>query len=170
MSAPPSIVPDFSNNFDSGIQALTGGTNISISGTPNNPIINQINLPISNRASGTTPLLITATTQGTAQIIANLSLTTTAIFDIDVMGIVVIRTSSNTKYDMNLFITIDAVQVGQVFISSLDGVNHYISFPVQCSLLNASASAHTILIKGYANIASIITAVSFQVLAIGHLS
>jgi len=168
MSSPPAITPDYTNS--GGVQSVSGGKDISITGTSQNPIVNQINIPISNRASGTTPLLITATTLGTAQTIGNLSLTTTAIYDIDVVGVVVLRTSSNTKYDMNLFITIDGVQQGQVFTSSMDGVNHYLTMPIQCSLLNASASPHTILIRGYANAGSIITALSFQIMAIGHLS
>lgn len=141
---PPSITPDYS--------------------------CSQINNPIYGRSLGSTPLLITATTLPTAQTIGNLSLTNTSIFDIDVFASVVLQTSSNTIYNMSLIILIDGVQVGQTFISSLSGINHYLTMPIQCSLLNASASTHTILLKGYANHSSIITVNNFQILAIAHLT
>jgi hypothetical protein len=144
MSCNPSIVPDFSC-----------GSNINT---------------IFNRASSTTPLLITATTGAGAQTIGNLSLTISGVYDIAISSISVLQTSSNTITDMNLFVTVDGVQVGQTFTSSLSGVGHYLSMPHQSALLNASNGAHTILLKGYASTGSIITVNSFQLSAIGNLS
>lgn len=157
-------------NSLSGAVTLTAGTNIELVPVGNNITINQKNIPVSNRASGTTPLLITATTSGTAQTIGNLSLTTGAIYDIDVVSVVVFQSNSNTKHDINLFVTVDGVQVGQVFTSSLDGINHFLSMPQQCSAMNISAGAHTILLKCFVDTASVITARSFQLRGIGNLA
>lgn len=153
-----------------GAITLSAGTNISLVPVGNTITVNQINVPVTNRSSGTTPVSVTATTSGTAQTFANLSLSTTAIYDIDVFAIAVITTNSNSNTDMNFFITIDGVQVGQVFSSTLGGIGHFLSFPVQCSQLNATAGAHTILLKGYASSASVITVNSFQLCAIGNLA
>jgi hypothetical protein len=157
-------------NSLSGAVTLTAGTNIQLVPVGNNITINQINGPILNRASGTTPLLITATTSGTAQTIGNLSLTTGAIYDIDVVSVIVIQTNSNTKTDMNLFVTVDGVQVGQTFTSSIDGIGHFLSIPQQCSALNVSAGPHTILLKGFADVGSVLTVNSFQLRGIGNLA
>jgi hypothetical protein len=157
-------------NSLSGAVSLTAGTNIELIPVGNNLIINQINGPILNRASGTTPLLITATTSGTAQTIGNLSLTTSAIYDIDISAVVVFQTTSNTQIDVNLYITVDGLQVGQIFTSTINGINHYLSFPIQVSALNASLGSHTILLKCFAGTASIITARSYQLRGIGNLA
>jgi hypothetical protein len=149
---------------------IVAGTNISIVKVNNDFTINQINVPVSNRASGSTPLLITATTLATAQTIGNLSLTTSAVYDIDIISVVVLQTNSNSKTDMNLFVTVDGVQVGQVFTSTLDGSGHYLSMPQQCSAINATAGAHTILLKGFASTGSVFTANSFQLRGLGNLA
>lgn len=170
------IWQDLTNLGVSAVNGLTGaitlsaGTNISLTPVGHTITINQINVPVTNRASSSTPLLITATTFATAQTIGNLSLTTTAIYDIDVWAVSVITTTSNSQRDMNLFITIDGTQVGQIFTSTLNGVGHFLSMPNQCSLLAATSGAHTILLKGYASASGVLTVNSFQMSAIGNLA
>lgn len=154
-----------------GALTIAAGTNISVVASGGNTLtINQINVPVTNRASSSTPLLITATTLGTAQTLANLSLTTTAVYDIDVFGIAVITTSTNTNRDMNLFVTIDGIQIGPVFSSTISGIGHFLSMPSQCSLLTASSGAHTILLKGYASASGDLTVNNTQLSAIGNLA
>ena len=157
-------------NSLTGAITLTAGTNISLVPVGNNITINQINVPVTNRASGTTPLLITATTFGTAQTIANLSLTTSAVYDINVTSVIVLTSNTNSRRDMNLFVTINGVQVGQVFTSTISGIGHFLSMPQQCSQLGATAGAQTILLKGYADTASDLTVNSFQISATGNLA
>ena len=161
----------------SSLNTLTGGltiaagTNISVVASGGNTLtINQINVPVTNRASSSTPVSITATTVGTAQTLVNLSLTTTAVYDIDVFGIAVITTSSITNRDMNLFVTIDGLQVGPVFTSTLSGSGHFLSMPAQCSSLAASSGAHTILLKGFADTSGVLTVNTVQLCAIGNLA
>jgi len=153
-----------------GIITLTAGTNISLVPVGNNITINQINVPVTNRASGTTPLLITATTFATAQTIANLSLTTSSIYDINVFSVSVLQTTTNTNRDMNLFVTINGVQVGQVFTSTIGGIGHFLSMPQQCTLISAIAGTQTILLKGFASSAGDISVNSYQISAIGNLA
>jgi len=157
-------------NALTGAITLAAGTNISLTPVGNTITINQINVPVTNRASGSTPVLITATTFATAQTLGNLSLPTTAIYDIDVWAVSVITSTSNTQRDMNLFITIDGTQVGQIFSSTLNGVGHFLSMPNQCSLLAAASGSHTILLKGYASVSGVLTVNSFQLSAIGNLA
>jgi len=126
---------------------------------------------ITNRASSTTPLLISATTSGTAITIGNLSMQTTiAGYDLDIFACIVFKTTNNSILDINCFITIDGVQVGQTFTSSISGANHYLTFPVQCSQLASTASTHTVLIKCYATNATDITMQSYQLTGIGNLA
>jgi hypothetical protein len=157
-------------NSLTGAIILAAGTNISLVPVGNTITVNQINIPVTNRASGTTPLLITATTFATAQTIGNLSLVTSAVFDINVWAVSVITTDQNAQRDMNLFITINGTQVGQVFTSTLNGVGHFLSMPNQCSLVGAAAGTQTILLKGYASVAGHLTVNSFQLSAIGNLA
>ena len=71
---------------------------------------------------------------------------------------------------MNLFITIDGTQSGSTVTSTITGDGHFLAMPIQCSLLNASAGTHTILLKGYASSTAIITANNVQLNAIGNLA
>jgi hypothetical protein len=157
-------------NSLTGAITLSAGINISLVPVGNTITINQINQPVTNRASGTTPLVITATTLATAQTIANLSLTTSAVYDINVFAVIVLTTGTNTNRDMNLFVTIDGVQVGQVFSSTLGGIGHFLSMPCQCTQIGSTAGAHTILLKGYASATTDLTVNSFQISAIGNLA
>jgi len=157
-------------NTLTGAITLVAGTNISLTPVGNVITVNQINIPVTNRASGTTPLLITATTFATAQTIGNLSLPTTGIYDIDVWAVSVITSDQNAQRDMNLFITINGTQVGQVFTSTLSGIGHFLSMPNQCTLIAAAAGTQTILLKGYASVSGHLTVNSFQLSAIGNLA
>ena len=157
-------------NSLTGAITIQAGSNISVVTTPGLITINQINQAITNRASSTTPISITATTSGTAQTIGNLSMLTTAIYDLDIFACVVFTTNTNTIVDINCFITIDGVQVGQVFSSSINGIGHFLTFPVQCSLLSASATTHTVLLKCYASATANITMNSYQLSGIGNLA
>jgi hypothetical protein len=167
---PPASGGVTSLNTLSGAVTITAGTNISLTTVGNNITVNQINTPVTNRASLGAPILITATTSGTAQTIVNLSLTTTAIYDIAVFAVSTITTSSNSRHDLTMFITIDGVQVGNAFTSTLNGIGHFLSFPAQCTQLGSTASAHTILLKAYADTASVLTVNNSQLTGIGNLA
>ena len=155
-----------------GVTQILAGTNISVSpaGGTGTVTINQINIPVTNRASTTTPLLITATTLATAQTILNLSITTSAVYDLNVFSVSTLTTDTNAQRDMNLFVTIDAVQVGNVFTSTIAGIGHFLAMPQQCSQLLATAGPHTILLKGYASVSGHITVNNSQMSAIGNLA
>lgn len=148
------------------------------SGPPSGQIVNLSTIngvayapAITNRASSTTPISITATTSGTAQQIANLSmLTTIAGYDLDIFACIVFTTDTNTIVNINCFVTIDSVPVGQTFSSSIGGIGHFLTFPVQCSLLGATASTHSVAVECYASTGTNITMNSYQLTGIGNLA
>ena len=158
------------NTSGTGNVTIAAGTNINVSTVGSTITINQINQPISSRASSTSTIGITATTSGTAQTLGTLTLATTAVYDLDVFACIVFTTNTNTIVDMHCFVTIDGSPVGQTFSSSLGGSGHFLTFPVQCSLLSASAASHTILIKGFASATANLTMNSYQLTAIGNLA
>lgn len=180
MSDPPSILPDYSNNQPtvagvSSINSITGavtitaGTNISLTPAGNDITINQINVPVLVRGSGSTPLLITATTLATAQTIGTITITTGASYDVDISAVVTFQSGVNADRDINLFATVGGVQVGTVITTTVSNITNYVAMPYQSSALDLTAGPHTIVLKCYCNAASVITMRNYQLRAIGNL-
>jgi len=146
-----------------GANTSTLRTNLitSTSGTPtlaisNVATINGVAYPppsngvISERATNTTPINITAVTFGTAQTILTMTITPTFISDINANVSFHYQTNSNTQYNLIFYLTLDGVQIGTTTADTLGGANHFSNCAIVASSLNQSVGLHTILLKAYA--------------------
>jgi hypothetical protein len=137
-------------NSLTGALTLSAGTNIDITPSGGDTLTIQAkNYPISERATSTTSVNITAVTFGTAQTILTYTITPTFISDIDVTCSFTYQTNSNTIYDLIFFVTLDGAQIGVIMKSSLSGVAHFSCVPIIASALSQTATLHTIAIKAY---------------------
>jgi len=105
---------------------------------------------ISERATNTTPINITAVTFGTAQTILTMTITTTFISDINANVSFYYQTNSNTNYNLIFYLTLDGVQIGATMADTLGGVSHFSNCAIIGSGLNQSVGLHTVLLKAYA--------------------
>lgn len=105
---------------------------------------------ISERATNTTPINITAVTFGTAQTILTMTITPTTISDINVSVSFHYQTNSNTNYNLIFYLTLDGVQIGTTTVDTLGGATHFSNCAIVGSGINQSIGPHTILLKAYA--------------------
>jgi hypothetical protein len=160
---------------DTGSTGITGPTANTGSTGPTGPM-GVINQPTTDRTSGNTPVVITATTFAGAQTVATLVLTTTYTADIDVFGLLQVSTNSNSNADLNLYLTIlpplgvTPTQIGFTFSGSLAGVGHFLTLPTQAVAQTIAAGNSTLVMKAYASTGSVFTTSSYQLSAIGNLA
>jgi hypothetical protein len=105
---------------------------------------------ISERATNTTPINITAVTFGTAQTILTMTVTPTFISDINVNVSFHYQTNSNTNYNLIFYLTLDGVQIGTTTVDTLGGATHFSNCAIVGSGINQSVGLHTVLLKAYA--------------------
>lgn len=105
---------------------------------------------ISERATNTTPITLTATTFGTAQTILTMTISPTVISDINANVSFYYQTNSNTNYDIIFYLTLDGVQIGATMKDTTQGANHFSNCSITGSGINQSVGLHTILLKAYA--------------------
>jgi hypothetical protein len=142
---------------------ITAGGNLAVSINGSSGVAGQVltsdgvetiwaNPPrvISERATNTTPINITAVTFGTAQTILTMTITPTALSDINVNVSFHYQTNSNTQYNLIFYLTLDGVQIGTTTADTLGGANHFSNCAIVGSALNQSIGSHTILLKAYA--------------------
>ena len=108
------------------------------------------NSVISERATNTTPINITAVTFATAQTILTLTITPTAISDINVNVSFHYQTNSNTNYNLIFYLTCDGIQIGTTTADTLGSVGHFSNCAIVGSAIAQSIGLHTILVKAYA--------------------
>jgi hypothetical protein len=108
------------------------------------------NSVISERATNTTAINITAVTFATAQTLLTINITPTAISDINVNVSFHYQTNSNTNYNLIFYLTLDGVQIGTTTADTLGGVGHFSNCAIVGSGLNQSVGPHIILLKAYA--------------------
>jgi len=123
-------------------------TNVaSINGNPYPPTGGGV---VSERATNTTPINITATTFGTAQTILTMTITPTFISDINANISFHYQTNSNTNYNLIFYLTLDGVQIGTTTADTLGGATHFSNCAIVGSGINQSVGLHTVLLKAYA--------------------
>jgi hypothetical protein len=152
-----------------GAVTLSAGTNISLATVGNDIAISSSIVPsLVAEISGSSPLAITAITSITSQTVNNVSITTTGQTNLCISGTVTFDTNSNTLHDISLFIIVDTIPQGVIFTSSLGGIGHFITVPVQATKTGLTAGPHVISIEAFADTTSIFTALSnsLQVIAI----
>jgi len=155
-----------------GALSLVAGTNISIVPSGGNTLtISQINVPVTNRVSFSTPQRMTGTL---ATIVgSSLTLVTTALYDVDVFGVVQFTSNSATQYDITLRILQNGVQIGFDFVTTIAGVGHSVSFPIQATGLSVPAGTQTYVLQGFVSgVPALvnINSVKVQFSAIGNLA
>jgi hypothetical protein len=157
-------------NSLTGALTITAGTNISVVASGGNTLtINQINVPVTNRVSAETTQRMTTS----YVTIATLTLPTTAIYDVDVFGIVQFTTDSNTNYDISLRIQQNGTTIGFGFVSSISGVGHNLTFPIQATGLAVPSGTQTYTLQGFVTGVPAgvnINSVRYQLSAIGNLA
>jgi hypothetical protein len=170
IASTPGVSGVTSLNTLTGALTLTAGTNISIVPSGGNTLtINQINIPVANRASSQA-----VTNMTTAfQTIATLNITTTATYDVDLAAIVQFTTNSAVKYDIQMRIRRGGATIGYTFTQTINGVGHFIIFPIQATdfavgaaTLTYTMEALVVGIPGGVTISS----TQYQFSAIGNLA
>jgi hypothetical protein len=159
-------------NSLTGALTLAAGTNIDITPSGSTLTIQAKNYPISERATSTTPVNLTATTFATAQTILTYTITPTFVSDIDVNCSFYYQTNTNTIYDLIYYAQLDGTQIGITMKDSLSGVNHFGSVSLLASALAQTAASHTITIKAYAGSAPAagnLTVIAVSSVAIANL-
>jgi len=155
----------------SGDITLNNGTNINIVPSGNSLTINQINIPVSNKGTGSVPLTITATTQGTAQSIGSLSLITTATYDINFFGTLTFTTNSNSNHTLSIFVVVGPVVISPIYKHTLSGNGNFATISIQGNLFSTAAGTKSITVKVFADSPNILTSTGdWQFSAIGNLA
>jgi hypothetical protein len=129
---------------------------------------------VSDRNSSGTNLVITATTQATAQTLTSVVLSTDYVSNLSIFGNFTITSSSNTQANVSYFVQslINGVfaNVGFIFKSSLAGVGHSMACPIVVGTTNTPATNVTLYLKAFASTASVFTVNPAQIVAIGNIS
>ena len=151
MFSPPSITPDYSDNFNYITNPITTALNINNNDITNvnNLQVSTINgstyaLPISNRTSSTT-----VSTVGTPfAILLQNTIVTTAPFDIDIWA-TINYSYTHTSGGVNAVVRVlfDGAPIGINQTISLDNNNLNGQVTIIASQLNASVGSHTITLQ-----------------------
>jgi len=168
------VVPGANPNIETGVQAVLGGTNINVTGTITEPIINSTYSVVSERANTANTFVITGTTQATAQNVLSITLTTDYTSNISMWGNFSLLTNTNTIRDVSYFFqtTINGQTqvVGNIFRTSFGGTGHSITCPILATIAGVASGDIAITLKIFASVASVFTIGPTQILAIGNIS
>lgn len=130
---------------------------------------------VSDKNSSSTNLVITATTQATAQTLTSVTLTTDYTSNISIWGNFTITTNTNTINNITYYVIASRngttfSPIGETYKSSLGGSGHFLSCPLLAGTTNSAAGNITFYLKAYASAASVFTVNPAQILAIGNIS
>lgn len=147
MSCNPSVVPDFNCDFNSGgVQSITAGTGITITGTATVPVVSST--ANQTQAFGNNTISVAVLTNASNSL-SSVGFTTTGVSDIYASASVTVQTNSNIKYDNSFTLTIDGTAMSSgTFIDSIDGVGHYRTVTICGFRANLAAGSHTLRLTG----------------------
>lgn len=131
-------------------------------------------LVVSERASTNTPLTVTALTQGTAQTVVSMVLSTDYTSNISAWANFTYRATNNSQNQLFFFIesVINGVTsvVGYVNTDTVQGNGHYSNCGLVGGTFNTPVANITLRLKVYASSASNLIVQPAQLLAIGNIS
>ena len=167
------VVPG-ANPIQPGVQSVSAGTNISISGSTINPIINALYSVVSERASTNTPLTVTALTQATAQTVVSMVLSLDYVSNISVCANFTYRATNPSQYQLYFFLesSINGTNsvIGYINTDTVQGLNHYSNCGLVGGTFNTPVNDVTLRLKVFASTASVLIVQPAQLLAFGNIS
>lgn len=183
MSCPPAVVPDFSCDSDnggsggSGVQTVSGGTNITVSGTATDPVINNngvlgvsagtnisitgtANNPIINSLVASTPVGIfssstvaTTTLTTSNQIILSITFTLTKTCNLFITGGLGLISTSTSSARVIMGFNIDTAPIPNTTVSQtihLQGSGTVYERVSTTGFTNRPAGTYTLTLRAYA--------------------
>ena len=116
------------------------------------PSTTTINLKSSQTQAFGNNTITTAAVTNTAVPLSTVGFTNTASSDIIANGSATFKTTSNVIYDINVYLTIDGVKMNTTeFITSIQGVGHYMTATITGFRLALTGGAHTLRLWAYTN-------------------
>lgn len=129
-----------------GVQSITPGTNITITGTPTIPIISATDT-LTQAFGNNTASVSVLTTVSTS--LSAVGFTTSGASDVFCSATITIQTNSNVQYNNSFSLAIDGVVMSSgVFIDSINGIGHYKTVTITGFRANLVAGNHTLRLLG----------------------
>jgi hypothetical protein len=145
----------------SGVGAVTINANLSAGSV------------VSNTQAVGIPITITATTLGSAQSLSSITIRTTGVSNIVIVGNLVVSNQNTPTYDIYYFV--EAYQagvtttIGLICRANLSAFTGYLTCPIAVSANDFPAGNITCTLKAYASVASAITVQASQIIPMGNL-